>query len=189
MIDWSKWVWINQSKWISEWFKKVTGLSTDQWKSRGTSEWLNGSESVSESDSISAVVFRGGAFLTVIGRMCWPTRLWRWGRCSRLGSREVRAADIWVWTFPSVPTRRTPSVTGTNTSPPQVTHFSCTVLSACVRRVELVVDWMLALIDRWGSNQAHSGRWTAAVSDGQWHGRSVSHTAVPHLFFRGSVEP
>lgn len=57
------------------------------------------------------------------------------------------------------------------------------ILNACVRRKEVVVDWMVALINRWGSNQAHFGRWTAAVSDGQWHGRTVSHTSVSHLHF------
>lgn len=58
------------------------------------------------------------------------------------------------------------------------------ILNACVRSKEVVVDWMLTLIDRWGSNQAHFGRWTAAVSDGQWHGRTVSHTSVSHLHFQ-----
>lgn len=58
------------------------------------------------------------------------------------------------------------------------------ILTACVRRKEVVVDWMLTLIDRWGSNQAHFGRWTAAVSDGQWHGRTVRHASVSHLLFQ-----
>ncbi len=89
----------------------------------------------------SAVVFRGGAFLTVIGPMRWPTRLWRWGRCSPLGSREDRAADIWVWTFPSVPTRRTPSMTTatgnkyfSSSGDTLASVLSCTCVYFCILR-------------------------------------------------------
>lgn len=128
VIDWSiEYEWIIVSKLLSEWLNECKSeLSEHKWiESERMCEWISKRIRLNLWACPFAVVFRGGAFLTVIGRMCWPTNLWRWAPCSRLGSREVRAADIWVWTFPSVPMRRTPSVTtGTNTSPLQVTHWS-----------------------------------------------------------------